>query len=66
MAGRARRRAPKTDAEAAAFEAAAEFPRQALHAYILGFQHPSTHKIMRFESAWPADFAELIAQLRRL
>jgi 23S rRNA pseudouridine1911/1915/1917 synthase len=57
---------PKTDAEAAAFTAAAEFPRQALHAYILGFQHPSTHKAMRFESAWPADMAELIARLRRL
>jgi len=56
----------KTDAEAAAFTAAAEFPRQALHACILGFQHPTTHKAMRFESAWPADMAELIAQLRRL
>jgi 23S rRNA pseudouridine1911/1915/1917 synthase len=57
---------PKTDTEAAAFKAAAEFPRQALHAYILGFQHPTTHKVMRFESAWPADLAELVAQLRRL
>jgi 23S rRNA pseudouridine1911/1915/1917 synthase len=57
---------PKTDAEAAAFTAAAEFPRQALHAYILGFLHPSTHKAMRFESAWPFDMADLIAKLRRL
>jgi 23S rRNA pseudouridine1911/1915/1917 synthase len=57
---------PKTPEEEVAFAAAANFPRQALHAYVLGFQHPSTHKVMRFESVWPADFAELIASLRRL
>lgn len=57
---------PKTPAEAEAYEAAANFPRQALHAYVLGFQHPSTHKVIRFESAWPKDLAQLIASLRRL
>jgi 23S rRNA pseudouridine1911/1915/1917 synthase len=63
--GRARRppRA-KTDAEENAYSAAAKFPRQALHAWLLGFQHPSTHKQMRFESKWPDDFARLIAALR--
>ncbi len=66
MAGRASRRGPKTAAEAAAFAAAAEFPRQALHAYILGFQHPTLHKTLRFESPWPADFAALVADLRAL
>jgi 23S rRNA pseudouridine1911/1915/1917 synthase len=57
---------PKTDVEAAAFTAAAEFPRQALHAWLLGFQHPSLHKTLRFESAWPPDFAGLVAALRAL
>jgi 23S rRNA pseudouridine1911/1915/1917 synthase len=56
----------KTEAEAAAYAAAAEFPRQALHAWLLGFHHPSLHKLMRFESPWPEDFAELIRALRAL
>ena len=56
----------KTPAEAAAFTLAAEFPRQALHAFVLGFQHPALHKSMRFESPWPADFAGLVAALRGL
>ena len=56
----------KTEAEAAAYAAAAEFPRQALHAWLLGFHHPSLHKLMRFESAWPEDFARLVEALRRL
>ena len=30
---------------------AAAFPRQALHAYLLGFEHPATHEEMRFEIA---------------
>lgn len=29
--------------------------RQALHAYALGFAHPRTGKMMRFELDWPAD-----------
>jgi 23S rRNA pseudouridine1911/1915/1917 synthase len=57
---------PKTPAEEKAFAAAADFPRQALHAYILGFQHPSTHKVMRFESRWPHDMAALIDNLKHL
>ena len=32
---------PKTTAEEAAYRAAAEFPRQALHAWLLGFRHPT-------------------------
>ncbi len=56
----------KNPAEDEAYAAAANFPRQALHAYILGFQHPSTHKVIRFESPWPKDLAALIASLRRL
>ncbi|HSC18810.1 MAG TPA: pseudouridine synthase, partial [Rhizomicrobium sp.] len=65
--GRARRppRA-KNEAEERAYSAAAEFPRQALHAWLLGFQHPSTHKQVRFESPWPEDFSGLVAALRGL
>jgi 23S rRNA pseudouridine1911/1915/1917 synthase len=37
--------------------------RQALHAAVLGFQHPKTHKQMRFESAPPADFQALLTAL---
>jgi 23S rRNA pseudouridine1911/1915/1917 synthase len=56
----------KTPAEAEAYAAAENFPRQALHAYLLGFQHPTTHKTMRFEAPWPADFAALVHALRKL
>jgi 23S rRNA pseudouridine1911/1915/1917 synthase len=56
----------RTETETAAFTAAAEFPRQALHAFVLGFQHPSLHKTLRFEAPWPADFAELVSSLRGL
>jgi 23S rRNA pseudouridine1911/1915/1917 synthase len=64
--GRARQAPrPKTEAEAKAYTAAAEFPRQALHAYLLGFKHPTNGKEMRFESAWPADFAALVTALRQ-
>ena len=65
--GKARRPPrPKDPAEEMAFAAAMNFPRQALHAYLLGFQHPSLHKTLRFESKWPADLAALIAALRGL
>jgi 23S rRNA pseudouridine1911/1915/1917 synthase len=56
----------KTPTEEVAFTMAANFPRQALHAYLLGFQHPTLHKTVRFESEWPADMAALIAALRGL
>jgi 23S rRNA pseudouridine1911/1915/1917 synthase len=38
---------------------AAAFPRQALHARALGFQHPVTGEELYFESALPADIAAL-------
>jgi 23S rRNA pseudouridine1911/1915/1917 synthase len=65
--GRARQ-APraKNPEEETAFALATGFSRQALHAFILGFQHPSLHKSMRFESPWPGDFAELVAAFRAL
>jgi 23S rRNA pseudouridine1911/1915/1917 synthase len=54
---------PKTDEEARAYAAAAEFSRQALHAGVLGFQHPSLHKTLRFAAAWPEDLSRLVAAL---
>jgi len=39
--------------------------RQALHAAVLGFEHPRTGEHLRFESPLPADFAELLAALRQ-
>jgi 23S rRNA pseudouridine1911/1915/1917 synthase len=57
---------PKTPQEEAAFTAATEFRRQALHAFVLGFQHPSLHKTLRFEAPWPADFEGLVGALRGL
>src|SRR5882672_1705551 len=57
---------PKSEEERIAFGAAGEFPRQALHAGVLGFFHPSRQMKLRFESPWPADFASLMKALRRL
>ncbi len=38
--------------------------RQALHAAVLGFEHPRTGKFLRFESPVPADLALLLEALR--
>ncbi|MFD1695714.1 RluA family pseudouridine synthase [Roseibium aestuarii] len=43
----------------------AGFSRQALHAGLLAFEHPATGETMRFESDYPADFAELLETLRK-
>lgn len=40
------------------------FPRQALHAYRLAFQHPVDGREMRFEAPLPDDFSGLLGQLR--
>ena len=39
-------------------------PRQALHAAVLGFEHPSGGKHLHFESALPEDMSQLIAKWR--
>lgn len=41
------------------------FPRQALHAASLGFDHPSTGHSVRFEARLPADMALLIESFRQ-
>ena len=41
-----------------------DFPRQALHAYSLGFVHPKTKKFMKFEANFPDDMNDLLTLLR--
>ena len=38
---------------------------QALHAMILGFQHPRTGEYMEFSAPYPADFQALLEKLRK-
>lgn len=40
-------------------------PRQALHAKVLGFTHPSTGEFMRFESELPNDMTQVIEKWKR-
>ena len=35
-------------------------PRQALHSYVLGFVHPKTGKLLRFESELPQDMKDVL------
>lgn len=52
------------------FDATAEvcknFKRQALHAAVLGFEHPVTGENMRFETPPPQDMLDLLEALRQL
>jgi len=54
------------DIHDAAETAARDFTRQALHAAVLGFKHPMTGDMLRFESTLPADMTALVDALRRL
>jgi len=40
------------------------FPRQALHAAVLGFEHPVSGEVLRFEAELPSDIVALIEKLR--
>lgn len=46
--------------------AAAAFPRQALHAGLLAFRHPTTHMSLSFEAPLPADMRELVGAFSKL
>jgi 23S rRNA pseudouridine1911/1915/1917 synthase len=59
-----RRRLPKAALPEPVAEQVRAFPRQALHAAVLGFTHPVTGAEMRFEAPLPEDFATLLAALR--
>lgn len=60
----------KAEGKGPAFERATAtakaFPRQALHAAVLGFVHPITGKELRFERPPPADMQDLIDALRAM
>ncbi len=45
-------------------ESVRAFPRQALHAAVLGFVHPITGEECRFEASAPDDFNQLLSLLR--
>ena len=47
-----------------ALERVKTFPRQALHAAVLGFKHPGSHQSLRFEAPVPPDMDQLIVSLR--
>lgn len=49
---------------AAATGSVSAFPRQALHAAVLGFEHPVTCETLRFEADLPQDMQNLIEGLR--
>ena len=61
--GGKRRLSPKLLGEAAA-DLGNAFPRQALHAASLGFEHPVTGDMLNFTSPLPADLAGLLGALR--
>lgn len=61
--GGRRKLAAKAVSEAAA-EAVRAFPRQALHAATLGFDHPVTGEALSFSSPLPPDMDALISALR--
>ncbi len=60
----------KLSGEGAAFDAAGEavraFRRQALHAAVLGFDHPVTGEALRFSASVPEDMDRMISFLRAL
>ncbi len=65
--GRARQTPrPRNEQEQTAYQAVTQFPRQALHAGVLAFFHPSKQRTMRFETPWPADLQNLLRALRAL
>jgi 23S rRNA pseudouridine1911/1915/1917 synthase len=50
----------------AAKDTARDFPRQALHAAVLGFIHPVTGQALRFEAPLPEDMQALLSALRAI
>lgn len=59
-----RRKLAKTAMPAQAAAAVSTFPRQSLHAAVLGFEHPVSGEMLRFEAPLPDDMAGLLDLLR--
>lgn len=60
-----KRKLPLKAVSPAAAAAVQGFPRQALHAAVLGFDHPVTGEALRFEAPLPKDMTDLIETLRQ-
>lgn len=58
-----RRKLAKKALSQAGFAEIEGFPRQALHAATLGFNHPISNDVLSFEAQLPADMARLITAL---
>tara|TARA_B100001939_G_scaffold347695_1_gene370151 strand:+ start:3666 stop:4721 length:1056 start_codon:yes stop_codon:yes gene_type:complete len=58
-----RRNPPLKNFSEQAREAISGFHRQALHAHVIGFVHPVTGEVLKFESDLPNDMRRLIAAL---
>ena len=59
-----RRKLPAKALSEVGLEAAKTFNRQALHAAVLGFEHPISGELLRFEADLPDDIAVLLQKLR--
>lgn len=59
-----KRKLPKAALPEIAAEAVKNFPRQALHAAVLGFEHPVTGDLVRFEAPLPKDMLDLLDAVR--
>ncbi len=59
-----RRKLPKAALPDIAAEAVRAFDRQALHAAVLGFEHPVSGENVRFEAQLPEDMVELLEKVR--
>jgi 23S rRNA pseudouridine1911/1915/1917 synthase len=55
---------PPRGASEQLIDALQRFPRQALHALVLGLDHPLTGEPMRWEAPIPEDLSELLRLLR--
>lgn len=59
-----RRKLPAKNLPEVSAEAVKQFPRQALHAAVLGFVHPVSGEDVRFEAPLPLDMTELLEAVR--
>ncbi len=59
-----KRKLPKAAVPDIAAQAVKAFPRQALHAAVLGFEHPVTGENVRFEAPLPQDMNDLLDAIR--
>lgn len=59
-----KRKLPSKALSEKAIAAVQGFSRQALHAAVLGFEHPVSGEMMRFEAPLPQDMQDLITALR--